>query len=137
MIKEFKRGDKTKISKNFIALEFDCNCNKCDITVIDLNFVKRLQKLRDFINKPIIINSGFRCSQRQLELKQSGYKTAKNVSQHEIGRAVDITIKDDTINNKGIYLKEACLKCGFKSIGVGLNFVHLDARRDKFREWSY
>jgi len=47
-----------------------------------------LQKIRDFINRPVFVSSGFRCD--KLNKKVGGAAT----SQHLLGQAADITIKD-------------------------------------------
>ena len=51
----------TKLSKNFTSDEFKCPC--CGVINISTILIDKLQELRDLINKPIIITSGYRCGQ--------------------------------------------------------------------------
>ena len=60
-IKKYKKGDRTKLSANFMAKEFDCNCSNCSETLIDLDHVAKLQQLREDLNSSIKITSGYRC----------------------------------------------------------------------------
>ncbi|MFZ7134357.1 MAG: D-Ala-D-Ala carboxypeptidase family metallohydrolase [Eubacteriales bacterium] len=48
-----------QLTKNFNEKEFACPC--CGKTVINMDIVNKLQKLRDFIGFPIVITSGYRC----------------------------------------------------------------------------
>ena len=87
-----------KISKNFRMKEFT-RSKKADELVIDNSkvpeFVKNnikelvyqvLQPLRDMIEKPIIINSGYRC------LKLNSAVGGVPTSQHVYGQAVDMKV---------------------------------------------
>ena len=87
-----------KISKNFRMKEFT-RSKKADELVIDNNkvpeFVKNnikelvhqvLQPLRDAVEKPIIINSGYRC------LKLNAAVGGVPTSQHVQGQAADIRV---------------------------------------------
>ena len=88
-----------KISKNFRMKEFT-RSKKADELVIDNNkmpeFVKNnikelvyqvLQPLRDYICKPIHINSGYRC------LKLNAAVGGAPTSQHVQGQAVDMKVE--------------------------------------------
>lgn len=74
-----------KLSKNFDSSEFVCPC--CNSGVVSEILVDKLQQLRDLINKPIKITSGYRC-----EIYNNmfgGYI----ISPHLIGEAADIQVK--------------------------------------------
>jgi uncharacterized protein YcbK (DUF882 family) len=128
------KGSDLYISKHFKRKEFDCKClTHCFTTIISIDLVERLEKLRGLVDAPLKITSGFRCAAYQSELRLRGYETASGVSQHELGNAVDIMSEPLT----GKQLAEFAKQAGFKSIGVGHSFIHLDGRMDKERTWKY
>ena len=61
-VKEFKKGQDVKLTKNFSSSEFDCNCSyeSCKSTLIDLDHVEKLQYMRDKWKKPVKINSAYK-----------------------------------------------------------------------------
>ena len=114
------------ISKNFIIKEFACR-DGSDKILIDLDLVEKLQQLRDYLGKPIIITSGYRTSPYN---KACG--GASN-SYHLKGMAVDIYCKD-------VDARIIALWAEFNGLGgVGLyvdrdiEFVHMDTRESKYR----
>lgn len=126
----WKRGSKVNLSKNFSANEFECRCGKCDLQQINATIVSALQTIREEIDMPMTITSAFRCKDHQARLRGQGIKTAKGISQHELGNAVDVHTKDlDKL------LKSA--EQYFDAIGVAKTFLHFDLRTDKKRRWDY
>lgn len=126
-IKTYKKGSNTKLSKNFTVSEFSCHGYGCCSTVnIDSDLVNYLQRIRDHFDKPVIINSGYRCAKHN---KAVGGATG---SYHTKGMAADIAINGvapaevakyaETIGIKGIGLYETN-KDGY--------FVHVDTRTTK------
>ena len=114
----YNREQNIKLSNNFSLKEFECKCGKCKQTIVDANLISLLQKIRDKYKKPVIINSGFRCSAHN--------KAVGGVanSQHTKGKAADIVIK-------GIEPKEVATyaaSIGAKGIGVYKTFTHIDTR---------
>ena len=105
-----------QLAKNFNLKEFQCPC--CGSVKIDTGLVKRLQDLRDRIDKPIIITSGYRCPSQNIEVG------GVNSSYHTKGLAVDITV--DNMELEDLFIRAK--KVGFKGIGVYIasNFLHLD-----------
>lgn len=126
-----KKGEKHRLSKNFYSHEFDCPMGEW--TLIDLRLVEILQAIRDFVGKPVKITSGFRSKEYQLDLKRRGYETAKGMSTHEVGAAVDISVT----GMSGQELEAVAESQGIKAIGVGQSFIHIDLRNDKTRRWTY
>jgi len=124
-IKKFKRGDKTKLTANFSVPEFECSCGKCPDTLINLDHVAKLQKLRDDLNASIHINSAYRCPEHN---KAVGGETH---SQHMIGNATDIVIADMT----PLEVQDAC-ESRFDGLGRYDNFTHVDSRGSKAR-WDF
>ena len=106
-----------QISKNFKLKEFQCK-DGSQLVKIDSELLHKLQKLRDSIGKPIIINSGYRTP--EYNKKVGG---AKN-SHHMKGQAVDIRIS----GLKPEEIAKIAEKVGFTGIGIYRNFTHLDIR---------
>jgi uncharacterized protein YcbK (DUF882 family) len=79
------------------------------------------------------ITSGFRCSEHQQAIRNSGVSTVvAKKSTHEKGDAADISVSSLTsLNLLPIAEKQ------FKSIGIANNFIHVDLRDDKIRRWKY
>lgn len=102
--------------KDFRLSEFDCPC--CSANGINLGVISRLQIVRDEIQKPIIINSGYRCSWHNIAI--GGEKN----SQHLIGNAVDIKL--DCYNEKEQHLILQMSLSLFRGIGIYKTFLHLD-----------
>lgn len=123
-IKKFKRGDKTQLTKNFQAREFDCQCLECPETLIDLDHVKRLQKLRDDMGASIKLNSAYRCPAHN---KAVG---GEPNSIHMRGQATDIVIQ-------GMSPDEVADGCEhFDGLGRYDTFTHVDSRGSKAR-WDF
>jgi uncharacterized protein YcbK (DUF882 family) len=124
-------GEDVQLSKNFNSKEFE-SPDKEGIQVISAVLVRRLEILRKAIGRPIVITSGFRSRAYQEDLKARGYQTAKGISSHERGIAVDI---------KKDYEHDPLLECEclnlFPAVGVAKGFIHVDLRDDKQRFWRY
>ena len=126
----FKKGDKVHLSKNFTSLEFQCSCAKCDTNIIAKELLDLIQKVRDDYGAPIRINSAYRCANKQEELRNQGYETAKGKSSHEEGWALDVSSSNMS------KLLTVCEKY-FKNVGVAKSFIHIDIRDGGPRRWSY
>ena len=70
---------------NFTRDEFLCPCG-CGFDDIDPLLVTTLQRLRDEVQRPVVVNSGCRCKSHNAAV--NGSKT----SQHLKGKAADIKI---------------------------------------------
>lgn len=127
------KGLIAQISPHFTTTEFTCRCNNpnCTRQRISVELINRVEAIRNVIGRPIKVHSGFRCSFRQEELRQQGYETAKGVSQHELGNALDMSV-----NPMGAEFLNLC-KSQFKAVGVALTFIHCDTRDDATRHWAY
>lgn len=113
-------------NSKFSAKEFDCKCNNCKDTYIDSDLIQKLDNLREAVNSPIIVTSGYRCPAHNIAIGG-----AQN-SSHTSGMAADIVAKDmDKLYN------EACDI--FEAVGDGRKkgFVHVDTRTGKKRRWTY
>lgn len=132
---QYKKKEGRKLSDHFISDEFDCPCDKCLVTLIDLTLVERLEQVRALLSAPLRINSGYRCQNYQTELKLRGYETATGISQHQLGKAADIMASEGDVS--GGTLEALSRQAGFRAVGVGHSWVHVDLRDDKDRRWTY
>ena len=70
---------------NFTREEFICPCG-CGFDDIDPLIVTTLQRLRDEVQRPVVVNSGCRCKSHNATVKGAPQ------SQHMQGKAADIRI---------------------------------------------
>lgn len=109
-----------QLAKNFSDYEFACPC--CGRFGMDKGFIDQLQKARDLAQIPFVITSGYRCEDYN---KKLGGKTD---SSHLIGRAVDIRASSSLTRFLVVF---GLTLAGFKRIGIGKNFVHVDNDPEK------
>lgn len=128
----FQKGDDQFVARSFRAREFDCPCSECKETLIDALLLSRLQVLRDRLGSSIQIHSGYRCSGHQAALAASGYPTVSGLSQHELGRAADLSCG----GKSGDELNLAARMAGFSCVGVAATWIHVDIREGE-RSWKY
>lgn len=125
----YHKGDKTQLSKNFKAYEFDCKDSMARITWVNPKLVELLQKLRDKIG-PIRISSGYRSPKHNSQV--GGVKN----SQHLFGNAADLVVPKDKLQ----ILKELAEKELKNSGGIGYypnrGFVHIDVREGLKARWT-
>ena len=74
---------------NFTRDEFACGCG-CGFDDIDPLLVTTLQRLRDEVQRPVIVNSGCRCAKHNAAVKGAPQ------SQHMRGKAADIKVEGMT-----------------------------------------
>lgn len=121
-----------QLTKNFHRKEFDCKNGDMVPEEYKNNLIElatNLQVLRDYVGKPIVINSGYRSP------KYNKSVGGASNSQHLLAKASDIRVNG--INPKELHsiilklIKEGKMKNG----GVGLynSFVHYDVRNDQAR----
>ena len=124
-----------QLTKNFSKSEFDCSCG-CDMPKEVLNNVQKvanqLQALRNIVGKSITVNSGYRCS--EYNTKVGGVKT----SQHILGKASDIVIKDMTSDDVAHLIEQIIDSGDMLQGGLGRynTFTHYDIRKTKAR-WNF
>jgi uncharacterized protein YcbK (DUF882 family) len=109
-----------QISKNFNLQEFECTHPNHRHVRVDDELVEKLQQLRDRLNVPLIINSAYRCPERN---KQVG---GADNSQHLYGKAADISLH--TIPLQIEEIKRIARQIGFTGVGLYNTFIHLDVR---------
>ncbi len=116
------------ISRHFSRSEFACRkgegpCPYCGGKVppdsVLLPLTAKLEQLRIALgNKPIRINSAYRCKERNAELAD-----AAPTSQHLTGNAVDIAIDGG---------REACISAAIQAARVGFNGIGVDVRNYRY-----
>jgi uncharacterized protein YcbK (DUF882 family) len=116
-----------KISKNFNLQEFECTHPDHRHIRVDDELVEKLQQLRDRLNVPLVINSAYRCPERN---KQVG---GADNSQHLYGKAADISLH--TIPLQIEEIKRIARQIGFTGVGLYNSFIHLDVR-ENFANWD-
>jgi uncharacterized protein YcbK (DUF882 family) len=124
-----------KLTKNFSKSEFDCSCN-CEMPKKVLDNVKilaeQLQIIRTISEQPIQINSAYRCPKHNKAI--GGVKN----SQHVLGKAADIVIKDYTAEETFYLISELINDGDMLQGGLGSynSFTHYDIRKTKAR-WNF
>ena len=112
--------------KYFKKEEF--NCQHTGNNEMKLEFLKKLEQLREACNFPFVITSGYRDKTHPIEAKKS------TVGTHAQGIACDIAVNGG--NQRYIIAKEAA-KLGFNGIGVAKSFMHVDIRESTPVVWVY
>lgn len=127
MIIQIKKKSGKKLSKNFNSDEFDCRCKSkdCKTTLIDTDLVSSLESLREEVDGPIEIISGYRCAAKNQRIG------GKRGSYHLIGKAADIAAPSVTIAE----LHKMILNY-FDGTGTGKTKTHVDVRGYK-ASWVY
>jgi len=120
-IKKYEKGKNLKLSTNFHLREYECSCSTCKETLVDLDHVSKLQKLREDLGVSITITSAYRC-----ESHNKAVGGAAN-SIHKKGSATDIQVSgmDPTA------VQDACEH--FDGLGRYDSFTHIDSRGYKAR----
>ncbi|MBI4965353.1 MAG: hypothetical protein HY913_18900 [Desulfomonile tiedjei] len=108
--------------KYFTPKEFTCKCEGfCDHpSVISMNVVSKLDKIREFIGKPITILSGTRCE--RFNRKFGGKTRSSHVPKDNVSHAVDVRCPDAAF--RFAFLTAALPM--FNRIGIGKDFIHVD-----------
>ena len=116
-----------KLTENFSLHEFQCKDGSYipnEYLPNAIQLAKNLQVLRDYINKPITINSAYRSPKYNASAKVKG---AKN-SQHLLAKAADLRVEGITPKELAKVI-ESLIKDGkMQQGGIGIypTFVHYD-----------
>lgn len=122
----------------FSRRELSCKCG-CGLSDMDEDFMRRLESLRQLMDRAMPVTSGYRCPRHNKEVSGTG-----TVGPHTTGRAVDIRIH----GQDALRLVSLAVECGFTGIGIKQHgplsgrFVHLDdltmdAGRPRPWIWTY
>ena len=101
-------------------------CQHTGTMNLSKDFLIELQKLREAVDMPLTITSGYRCSEHPIEARKS------TPGQHNKG-AVDIAAQ----GSSAIHILKVALATGWTGIGINVpSFIHLD-RREEPTIWKY
>ena len=124
-----------RLTKNFSLHEFECHDGSETPQEIIYNLQKlaiQLQVLRDFLGKPITVNSGYRSPEHNKKI--GGVLN----SQHVLGLAADIVVKGYTPHQLSNVIEDLIARGDMLQGGLGVysNFVHTDiGYNGKRRRW--
>ena len=111
------------MNKYFNREEFACSCG-CGFNTVDADLLAMLTRIRTYFNKPVVITSGCRC-QSYNERVGGSYN-----SQHKLGRAADIIVKDIDPEEVAIFARTINEDGG---VGSYSTFTHIDSRCGRAR----
>lgn len=106
------------LTRNFSRREFVCKCG-CGDDKIDPELVDRLQFLRNALSRSISITSGVRCVAHNASV--GGVENSTHV------KRIAVDISTEGSSDRGAKLN-AAISAGFRFIGIGRDFLHLDLR---------
>lgn len=118
------------LSRNFTRDEFACRgINCCGRSApVDRDLVVALQFLRDKVDAPLHINSGFRCITHNREAE------SRDTSQHPLGRAADVRVPNGMTVDE--FYEAADSIPAFQGIGQYDWGLHLDVRNGVQTRWD-
>lgn len=124
------------LSRDFDHREFACR-DGCGADQVSARLIDRLQAMRDEVHRPMLIRSGCRC--RAWNLHEGGKPDSAHLTVPEDGElceAADLVAPDSATR---FDLIGAAIIAGFRRIGIGPDFVHLDVDVHKPQEvlWLY
>ena len=127
-----------KLTNNFSKSEFECRSGEempSDVLDNIKQLAIQLQAIRDYVGKPIRINSAYRSKAHNKAI--GGVKT----SQHILGKAADITIDTFTPDEvvsiiENMLTNEMLGSFYIGGLGSYSTFTHVDIR-DKKARWAY
>ncbi|MDR7130697.1 uncharacterized protein YcbK (DUF882 family) [Algoriphagus sp. 4150] len=115
------------LTRYFEQSEFTCKCGcefPYELTDNVYNLAVNLEIIRNYINSPIIVNSGYRCK------KHNANEGGKSKSKHLIAIAADIKVKGLTPKQLASVIKKLMDEGKIKAGGLKAyrTFVHYDIR---------
>ena len=126
-----------QLSRNFTRREFACR-DGCGFDIPTPEIVLSAQALRDYINRPVHVNSGCRCPARNAAVGGS------QNSEHINGAAVDIHVSGLTNRQLGEALRSADRKgltphLAYAELVAGNTntVVHMDTGRRRNNKWGW
>lgn len=116
------------LSEHFSKSEFACKCGCNTPFTIAPDLIDALESIRDFVNLPLIITSGFRCPAHNAAVGGG--------PEHPAGKAADIAVTDDSFRSTFL---DAATAAGIKRKGIASNFIHVgvDSSLPQNVVWMY
>lgn len=106
----------------FTRVEVQCRCG-CACADMDSTFMARLDALRDALQQPLVVSSGYRCPAHNTRVSSTG-----QAGPHTTGHAVDLAVSGAL----AFAILALAFRLGFTGIGVQQKgahagrFLHLD-----------
>ena len=126
-------------TKNFSSHEFQCHC--CGYENISQTTVDKLQKARDYLNRPIHVRSGCRCPKYNATLPNSKPDSSHIFTYDKASHAADVSLTrtGEMDCQQRWDLLEALLESGFRRVGIKKYFIHVDddPEKDDKCVWTY
>tara|TARA_B110000046_G_scaffold74671_1_gene82765 strand:+ start:2496 stop:2915 length:420 start_codon:yes stop_codon:yes gene_type:complete len=118
--------------KYFDLSEFDSPDDTDSGDNMDINFVRKLDKAREIAGIPFKVNSGYRTPFHNTMVGGVESSSHMNIP----CCAVDIKAEDSRTR---FIIISAAIQVGINRIGIGKNFIHLDADKTKSQDvtWHY
>lgn len=116
----------------FKPSEFACKCG-CGNLMLSQRLLDNLKKLRECLDRPLIITSGYRCPNHPIERRKIA--AGGMPGRHAEGLAADITL---TGKFSLSMLRDAvAMYSAFRGIGVDSfqKYIHVDVRNELKRAW--
>lgn len=115
------------LTENFKEKEFFCkcpdpNCSGKKQGIINLEFVQKIQGIRDLLNRKIFVVSGIRCP--FWNTHEGGHRDSFHLPKW--GLASDLGIERTWSRKETIELYLAAEKFGFNGLGFYGTFIHVD-----------
>lgn len=121
--------------KHFSWEELACRCG-CGRADMDPIFMARLMRLREIVDRPFAINSGYRCQDHNERVSRTKSRTGP----HTQGKAVDILARGDLVFPMLQHLEPLGFTgVGWQQRGEG-RFIHIDdcqAGENQPRPWVW
>lgn len=115
-----------KVGKYFTAWEFACpHCDEC---LIDEELIAILDAIREEIRSPVIVTSGYRCKEHNIEIGGAPQ------SKHLIGIAADIIAPKLTLKELFRIAESILGNRGGLGYYPARGFIHIDTRKE-FTRW--
>lgn len=119
------------LSKNFSRSEFACKGTNCcgHSAPIQPELISALQALRDQLNLPLSITSGFRCNRHNDSVGGAAR------SFHTLGMAADVACPEEMTAEDLAQAAETIAAFQQGGIGIYPSWVHLDVRTTGKARW--
>lgn len=117
----YKAGGETRLSPHFRVKEFHSKKDPSDLVKVDEKLLRLLENIRNYMGKPVHINSGYRSPEYNATLKN-----ASPHSQHCAGKAADIVIAG--VSPAKVAEIAECYLGNSGGIGIYRTFTHVDVR---------
>ena len=117
----YKYSAEKRLSPHFRVREFHSKHDPSDIVKVDVRLLSLLENIRNYVGKPVHINSGYRSPEYNATLKN-----ASPNSQHCNGKAADIWVEG--VTPKQIADIAECYLGSSGGIGIYKTFTHVDVR---------